>query len=68
MYIPRADYDFKKDKEWLETEGFPITLEDDSELFAKIAKRAGLRKVKRHNSFIASGKRRLFRFFRSIST
>ncbi|XP_052234715.1 poly [ADP-ribose] polymerase tankyrase-like isoform X1 [Dreissena polymorpha] len=64
----KADYEFKKDKEWLETEGFPITMEDDSELYVKIAKRAGLRKVKRQNTFMASGKRMQFSCFRSNST
>ncbi|WAR15304.1 RIPK4-like protein [Mya arenaria] len=63
----KTDYDFKQDSEWLETEGCPITIKDPK-LHRKVLVRAGQDGSRKRHSFLSSGKRKIMKTLRSIST
>jgi len=61
------DYNFKKDAGWLETEGCPITLADDTRTHEKILQRSGLKASSRKPSFLSNGRKKLLKTLRSLS-
>ncbi|WAR11430.1 ANK2-like protein [Mya arenaria] len=63
----KTGYDFKKDSEWLETEGCPVTIKD-SRLHRKVLMKAGQDGSSKRNSLLSSGKRKIMKTLRSIST
>ncbi|XP_052785160.1 serine/threonine-protein kinase TNNI3K-like [Mya arenaria] len=65
--ILKTDYDFKKDSDWLETEGCPITIKD-SRLHRKVLRKAGQDSSTKRHSFLSTGKRKIIKTFRSFST
>lgn len=66
LFFVISDYDFKKDAEWLATEGCPLNIKDDPKHHNKIMVRAGLQTPKK-GSLLSSGKKKFVKTFRSLS-
>ncbi|XP_045179821.2 histone-lysine N-methyltransferase EHMT1-like [Mercenaria mercenaria] len=62
----KTDYDFKKDTEWLATEGCPVSIKDDPKHHNKLMVKARLQSPKK-SSLLSSGKRKFVKTFRSLS-
>lgn len=64
----KTDYDFKKDADWMVTEGCPLSAEDDLRHHEKVLMRAGLLATKKRKSILTNGRRKLVKTFQRLSS